>query len=149
MTDIDQLTNILDNLTLKTEYKENTMAKFRDHIETVPTFDGDQMTAGIFITAAAQVTIDRLKKPTDETFNATLFQAIKNKLIGPAQAIIATNPNITWEEIKEEIRRRFGEQLSENTLTTELLTLTQHRNDKPLEFGERCKDLRDLIIRNR
>lgn len=152
MTDIDQIVNRLDNLNLITENTETTeitqednMATFRDHIDSVPVFNGDQKTVGIFI-SAAQATIDRLKKPQDEVYNATLFQAIRNKLVGPAQAIIATNPQITWEQIKEEIRRRFGDQRSENTLTTELLTLTQHRNEKPLEFGERCKDIRDLIL---
>lgn len=150
MTDIDQIIDTLDNLKLTPENIENTqeeenMATFRDHIDTIPTFNGDQKTVGIFITAA-QATIDRLKKPSDEVFNATLFQAIRNKLVGQAQAIVATNPHITWEQIKEEIRRRFGDQRTENTLTTELLTLTQQRNEKPLEFGERCKDLRDLIL---
>lgn len=147
MSDIDSLSSQLQNLQLSIRPRRNKMATltFRDYIDTVPQFNGDQKLLGIFINAA-QNTIDKLKIPDDEVYNSFLFQAIKNKLIGPAQAIIATNPSITWEEIKIEINRRFGDQRTENTLTTELLTLTQHRNEKPLNFGERCKDMRDLIL---
>lgn len=78
----------------------------------------------------------------DESQKEFVNLAILSKLTGEANSFILTRPDLTtWPVIRDALRLKFGDPISRQNLTQQLMFSTRNRNESTLDYVNRLKTL--------
>lgn len=119
----------------------------RLYIDTIPQFDGNPNTLGIFIENCESLIHNFATNPNDTTLNSFILRAIISKLCGRALSLIGSRIELTkWSDIRNALKLSFGDQRNIDCLLQDLIMLRPLKNENSYNFGIRCQDARSLII---
>lgn len=146
-TNLDNIISDLNRISLS----DNIMAPpeinfqlMKLHVDTVPTYDGDQTTLEIFISSCDH--LFTTFSSSDPLINSYLVRVVIGKLVGRAQILVATRAELnTWPLIKSALRSCFGDQRNLDCLEQDLILLRPQRNESPLDFGRRIQVTRSKL----
>ncbi|KAK9675006.1 hypothetical protein QE152_g40718 [Popillia japonica] len=116
-------------------------------ITTIPVFNGDPNTLPIFIEACNNL----IKTYGDRTnpnnsLNTYLVRIIKSRLAGEPLSLIGPRKLKTWADIKALLELSFFDQRSEDCLLNDLMVQDIGKNENPYSFGQRIKDMLNLLL---
>lgn len=118
----------------------------RLYIDTIPPFDGNSLVLHSYI-ESVRSTFLNFPDDTHHVTHNLILQAVKNKLKGRAQTLIASRTDlITWEGIETLLKSTFGDQRDLQYLTHQLTTMRPNKNERPYDFGLRLQQLRAVIL---
>ncbi|KAK9717492.1 hypothetical protein QE152_g23713 [Popillia japonica] len=78
--------------------------------------------------------------------NAYLVKIIKSRLGGEAQALIGSRKLKTWTDIKQLLQTTYLDQRSEDCLLNDLMSKQPKKGENPYTFGQRIKDILNLLL---
>lgn len=112
---------------------------------TIPIFSGDPNTLPVYIEACEDLIQTYARTNDPNAVNPYLSRIVKSRLAGKAQSLIGSRNLKTWIEIKRLLELSFFDQRSEDCLLNDLMTVTISKNENPYAFGEKIKDLLNLL----
>lgn len=78
----------------------------------------------------------------DESQKEFVNLAIQSKLVGEANDFILTRPDLTsWPTIREALRLKFGDPISRQNLTQQLMFAIRNKNESTLDYVHKLKAL--------
>lgn len=125
------------------ELSERTGPKltFREALETVPTFDGYNMTVSSFARACR-----RAREVLPASSERDLTRVLINRLRGRAQVAVEDEPCNTITQLIDLLTSAFGSQKTTNQYQGELSIIHIRKGEHILDYISRVKDLRSAII---
>ena len=116
-------------------------------ISTIPIFNGDANSLPLFVDACEDLirTYADLHNPVNP-INPYLLKIIKSRFTGEAQSLIGSRKLSTWSEIKSLLELNFLDQRSEDCLLNDLTCETPRKNENPYTYGQRIKDMLNLLL---
>lgn len=138
----EQLANI--NLQTIIESSPSNTIKMSDALRAtvslLKTFDGNNNHLEAFINV---IDIFHNRYYTgDESQKEFVNLAIQSKLIGEANDFVMTRPDLTtWPVIREALRLKFGDPISRQNLTQQLMFSVKNRNESALDYVDKLKTL--------
>ena len=116
------------------------------YLDTVPLFDGNSLVLHSYI-ESVRSTFQNFPDDSHRVTHNLILQAVKNKLRGRAQTLIASRTDLTtWDGIQSLLKLTFGDQRDLQYLTHQLTTMRPNKNERPYDFGLRLQQLRAVII---
>lgn len=116
------------------------------YLDAIPSYDGNQATLGIFISACESFLTSFYEEGNDDQ-NAWLLRLIISKLTGRALTLIASREGLSdWTSYKGLLVSYFGDQRNTKCLVRDLLNLRMDKNETPYQYGMRVQDVRSLIL---
>lgn len=134
----------LANINLQTIVESNNSVIMADALKaTVPllkTFDGNPNHLEAFVNIID--TFYNRYYTGDISQKEFVNLAIQSKLVGEANNFLLTRPDlITWPVIKDALRLKFGDPISRQNLTQQLMFSTKQKNETTLEYVDKLKTL--------
>ncbi|KAJ8912397.1 hypothetical protein NQ315_013463 [Exocentrus adspersus] len=116
------------------------------YIDTIPLFDGNNLVLKSYIDSVRN-TFSNFPNDQHNVTHSLILQAVKNKLRGRAQSLVASRTDLqTWTDIETLLKLTFGDQRDLQYLTHQLTQTRPHRNERPYDFGLRLQELRAVIL---
>lgn len=141
---IDELINSLESLSVSKMSNEINYTLFKIYSDTIPDYDGSEVTLEIFINAADK--FYNMYHGNDDALNQCVDSIIMGKLTDRAQILIGARQELnSWFLIKQELRNTFGDRQSLDNLEQCLFTLTLNKNEHPLDFAKRIQLTRSKL----
>lgn len=137
----EQLSAINLQAIIESNNSSNEMADaLKATVPLLKTFDGNINHLEAFINIIDKF-YNRYYK-NDESQKEFVDLAIQSKLIGEANDFILTRPDLTtWPAIREALRLKFGDPISRQNLTQQLMFLTKPRHESTLDYVNKLKSL--------
>lgn len=136
----DQLANINLQSIIDSSNTVKMSDALRATVSLLKTFDGNTNRLEAFINIT-----DRFYNryyTGDELQKEFVNLAITSKLVGEANDFVLTRPDLTsWPAIKEALRLKFGDPISRQNLTQQLMFSTKNRNESTLDYVLKLKSL--------
>lgn len=119
----------------------------RLYIDTIPSFNGDPHVLEVFIDHCSYlINTYTNRQVADDPINQFLIRAVIGKLNGRALMLVGARPEVrTWDNIKELLRKSFGDQRNIDCLVQDLVIMKEYKNESPHAFGERIQKARSLV----
>nr|CAH7768154.1 unnamed protein product [Callosobruchus chinensis] len=131
MSEVDELTNSLRNITLEgsesinmatqatSEVQPITLQMLKMFVDTIPTFNGNSDTLPSFISSCDYLFSTFVT--SDQTIQKYLIRVVQTKLVGRAQLLVGCRTELTnWSLIKSALKQCFGDNRSLECLEQDL-----------------------------
>lgn len=115
--------------------------QFKDVLESVPTFTGNNIPVLKFTRACK-----RVKEMFSPTLETTIVRLLRNKLKDQAYTAMEDDPSVTVTEFTERLKTLFGSAKSLNQYRGELGNICKGRSEHVIDYISRVKDLHSAII---
>lgn len=136
----DQLANINLQSIIDSSNTIKMCDALRATVSLLKTFDGNTNHLEAFINIID--TFYNRYYTGDESQREFVNLAIASKLVGEANDFVLTRPDLTsWPAIKEALRLKFGDPISRQNLTQQLMFSTKNRNESTLDYVLKLKSL--------
>lgn len=134
----------LSNINLQAIVEESNSQRMGDSLRSsvslLKTFDGNPNHLEAFIHIID--TFFNRYYTGDDSQREFVNLAIQSKLIGEANDFLLSRPDlITWLDIREALRLKFGDPISRQNLTQQLIFSTKPRNEPILDYVHKLKTL--------